>query len=271
MRSLYICTGALALLFSTGSMAQEPVDKVGEATELGLDAHDLYSRSFSVLGKRRVDMSFQYSASDQQTIITNNAARSWSLSAAYTHPLSDKAELTLSVPFSYQTSELGVGEEKMDSDSSSGIRAVSIGGRYTLKTESDGVPEITLLGSLNAPVNAGVNDGKWGGSIGLSFVTSSYPAYIYGSGSVIVDEDDTAFAYTAGLALAINDQLNAGFVVDGMVGNAKLPGTLGESTTITTRLTYALNSHWAVDAGVGFGLTGESPDRVFSLGLGYRF
>jgi len=261
----YVCVIAMT---HAGSVSSQ---EVGDESGLDLTARELSTSFFTVLGKRRIGLSSSYSASSQQTVITNTAVREWSTSLSYIHPVNDQAELNFTVPVLYSDFELGADDVQLEADSKFGISDVSIGGRYNVWAESDGRPEVTALASLNVPVDAGIQDAKWGGSVGASFVTSSYPAYLFGSSALQFDEDNLSLGYSLGLALGINDQLNASVSLGGTVGEATLPGTLGETTVFMQHVTYVLDQYWTIDGSVGIGLTDESPDRVLSLGLGYRF
>lgn len=262
MSSWKVCLMATVFTsFTLPVLAQE----VGNESDLDLTAYDISTAQFSILGKRRVDLSFSYQTDSQTTIISNGAAQNYGATVRYTHPVSDRMELSFGISGSSLSSIIAVdGDVVGETDQSD--TAFTLGARYALFPESSGRPEMTLSGSLS------YNGDDVSGDVGLSFVTTSYPAYLFGSGNILLDADGYAgFGYNAGVGLSINNELTASIGFNGVLVNDAPKGLLGETSYLTTNVTYVLDQNWSIDAGVGIGLTEESLDRTVSFGVGYRF
>ncbi|MEM6498242.1 MAG: hypothetical protein AAF709_16150 [Pseudomonadota bacterium] len=266
MASWKPCLWALATLACASIASAQEETNVGTASDLDLTAYDISTAQFSILGKRRIDLSFSYQTDSQTTILSTGAAKQYGTTVRYTHPVNDRLEVSLALSGSRLTTDLVFGEEVAEETSVTDSQ-VSLGARYALRAEQAGKPELTLSSTLNF-----ANGGDVTGDLGLSFVTTSYPAYLYGAGSVLLDEDGYAgFGYNVGVGLAINDRLTTSAGLSGTFLDDPLAGTIGETSYFTTNVTYVINDKWSFDAGVGFGLTDETPDRTVTFGIGYRF
>ena len=232
-----------------------------------LSAYDLYSARFSVDGKRRLSFSMSYAA-DTTTSIATGSSRHFASSITYTHPISDRLELSFGVGSRNQTTELAFGDDLLTSSSEHSDPAITFGGRFGLTTESDKLPELTLF--ANASTTSSLDD--WRSEVGVSFVTTSYPAFLYGS--LAANFDDWSYAgisYTAGLSLAVNDKLSIGGELSGTFSEQNTPGYLDETALLRSRVVYVVNQRWSLDASVATGLTEESPDVTFGLTVVYTF
>lgn len=239
--------------------------EVGSEEVLDLTAYDISTAQFSILGKRRVDLSLSYGTDSQTTIISNGAAKNFGATLRYTHPVSDRLELSFGISGSSLSSVIAVDGELVGKTSDDAT-AFTFGARYALFAESAERPEMTASANLSY-------DGEdVSGDIGLAFVTTSYPAYLFGSGRVLLDEDGYAgIGYNAGIGLSINEKLTASAGFNGVFATDAAEGFLGETSYFTTNVTYVLDQNWSIDAGVGIGLTEESLDRTVTFGVGYRF
>ena len=249
--------------FSGPALAQDSA--VGSEEVLDLTAYDISTAQFSILGKRRVDLSFSYGTDSQTTIISNGATENLGATLRYTHPVSDRLELSFGISSSSLSSVIAIDGERVG-ETSNDNTAFTLGARYALFAESANRPEMTASASLS------YDGDDVSGDIGLAFVTTSYPAYLFGSGRVLLNEDGYAgLGYNVGVGLSINDELTASVGLNGVLAADAEEGFLGETSYLTTNITYVLDQNWSIDAGVGIGLTEESLGRTVSFGIGYRF
>lgn len=249
--------------------------------------------------------------------------------------LTDRLNLNLNVPFqqrstTYQKGGAGgtsaiIGEAEVSR--SPEVGDVTLGLSYHLLTETKARPDVVLNLSLMAPTGDhpyGVKtrelptseesisfqvpeelptgSGVWGGSVGLSFVSTLDPAILFANFGYTYthteDFDDISstpdniqpgkvslgdsWQYGVGMAFALNDRMSLSMAYShSITGTSKTKPEDGEwseiigsdsnAASLNFGVTYGLSKHLSLVTNVGSGLTSDAPDVSFSMKLPYNF
>lgn len=269
MRGFSWASGLFAAALCSGiatsqALGQEPL---GTTTSDDISAHELYAARFSVDGKRRLEVSSFYTTNSELNFAAS-ASRHFGGAITYAHPVTERFELSLGAGASFTTTETAFDGLVVNSRRAFSDPSFTLGSRFGLTPETSWLPQMTLFGNLTITDDLQ----EWIAGGGLSFVTTSYPAFLFGSvGAQMSERGFAGVTYTTGASLAINDKLSIGGELSGFFSTDARPGFLGETMLLGSRIIYAVNRQWSLDAGVSVGLTQESPDMTLSLTIGYRF
>lgn len=267
-----LITSVCTLLLCVSVNAQT----IGKEDELDLGAKRLFSRNFSVLGEWRIDTTLNYITSDKALVFQNTSTRQLRNTTSITAALTPRSDLLFGVTSLFQHSKSASltpdGIEEMKEEHA-GLQSLTVGARYTLTTEGSTLPELILLANAGIPIGMGsIDGGHYAVDVGLGAIKTLYPAYLFASISVgaSLKKVEPFLAYRVGLAFALNDRLNLGFLVEGKTETKAPSGLLGESSVFALRATYALGKQWYLEGSVGFGLSEESPNRIYTVNVGKR-
>ena len=154
----------------------------------------------------------------------------------------------------------------------SGLAPVTVGAKFFLREEGDGLPQLAFLTTLTIP-NTGstvFESENLGADIRINGEYSLNEAMSFGANLGVVwsgveAEDYAVGIYTAVIGMSLSEKLGAFAELYGF-----LPKEGKNDHRWDAGLTYAVNEDFQLDFSTGIGLSKVSPDFFISLGLSVR-
>nr|VFK66756.1 MAG: hypothetical protein BECKUNK1418G_GA0071005_11072 [Candidatus Kentron sp. UNK]VFK69756.1 MAG: hypothetical protein BECKUNK1418H_GA0071006_101847 [Candidatus Kentron sp. UNK] len=242
----------IILLFLSASplLAEDNVSIASENKD-SLPAHRLSMRDeITTLKERdwRIGLDFSYSVDEEHRIASavSNLALA---NLKFSRGLGSDTEIFGSLSYGYRTVETSLAGNSVSDDSLSGLGALKLGLKRTLKLEGATLPQFVGLVSVSVPMSseakeAGFTSEDWIGTVSLVAVKSIPPGFLIGgiSYSDGAEENDAFIGFQADIGFAITHDLSLRL---GIAGNKKLDRTeiasSGVSSVFTTSVTYRID------------------------------
>ncbi|MBI9058967.1 MAG: transporter [Labilibaculum sp.] len=246
---------AIALLFSGFLKAQEKTEMVTDRPDQTESASVVPLRGF------QLETGFSFEKYDSYT---NNTSYN---STLLRYGLFERVELRMGLEY------LGVSQsfDGMDFDEN-GFGPISVGAKFFLREEADGLPQLAFLTTLSIPkTGAEVFENKnLGADFRLNGEYTLNEAMSFGANLGVqwsgVEGDDSAVGiYTAVIGMNLSEKIGAFAELYGF-----LPSEGKNDHRWDGGLTYAVNEDLQLDFSTGVGLSKVSPDFFISLGLSIR-
>lgn len=246
---------AIAMLFSGFLVAQEKAGMVTDRPDQTESAAVIPVRGF------QLETGFSFEKYDDHI---NNTTYNSSL---LRYGLLEKLEIRLGLEYLGTSVSLEGG----DFDEN-GLGPISIGAKYFLREESDGLPQMALLTTLVIP-NTGADafqNENLGADIRLNGEYTLNEAMSFGANLGVAwsgaeGDNATVGIYTAVIGMNLSEKIGAFAELYGF-----LPSEGKNDHRWDGGLTYAVNEDLQLDFSTGIGLSKVSPDFFISLGLSIR-
>jgi predicted porin len=265
-------------------------------------------------GRLRIEPTFSYSRSDRSRILFDGIDlidvvfigqiysdqirnETFSSSVTFRYGASDRLNLRATIPWEYRKTELFPIERDqapisaLQTRENSSVGDISLGLSYQVHRSDTRLPSVvanmTYSPDTGDPPYTGRGYKRLTG--GLTFLTQSDPAVLFGSLSYLHNEGDYkgfergdfvggsfGYSYALNYDLSISTSLSYLRQIEDSTVRRPQGGrlTLGRretDATLSLGLTYALTRRTALALSVGIGLTDESPELTLSMSLPMAF
>ena len=264
-----------------------------QSAQIDKDISQILRKETDGLLKRRnmqLSIGMRYSSTRRDQSLRDERSRSATFPIDFSMGLTDKTELSVSLPLVYLDRQL-VSSTDVDSTEDYGIGDMSLSLSSRIRSESESRPNVTLNFAVGTPTgknrnpydlnNLSLGSGFWSAATGATLSKSFDPATMFFSlryqrifadkqfGLTIEPGDSVEYGYGVGLSLnnklSISGRINGSIQSDTKVNGQVLAGSNSEPLSFITTSSLQLSRKSRLESSLSMGLNNDSDDARFGM------